>query len=94
MFSTTSTSFLIKFLVQVLLLYIAIEPAKAGKINVCARTSFEDTEIPVSGADVVCYDDDYLSENDWMASGTTGPDGCAELSYSTKKNKKWWHCRE
>lgn len=90
MSSTTSTSFLIKFL-QVLLLYIAIDPAKAGDIRVCARSA-EDTEIPVSGADVICYDDDTWSNDDEMASGTTGSDGCAELSYSTKTNRKWWHC--
>jgi len=92
MSSTTSTSFLIKFLQVVLLLYIAIEPAKAGNIEVCARSA-EDTQHPVSGADVVCWDDDTWSDDDWMASGTTGSDGCALLSYSTKTNRRWYHCK-
>lgn len=86
----SSTSFLIKFL-QVLLLYIAIEPAKAGNIKVCARSA-ENTQNPVSGADVVCWDDDSWSNDDWMASGTTGSDGCAVLRYNTKTRRRWYHC--
>jgi len=73
---------------QIVLLCIVIKPAKAGQISVCARSTENGNNV-ISGADVVCWDDDY-SNDDWMASGVTGSNGCTVLSYETKSS--WW-CR-
>jgi hypothetical protein len=65
----------------------------AGQIKLCAKTEHGNNE-PISGANVKCWDDDYGSD-DFMASGTTGADGCVTLNYSNRSTSgwkcwKWW----
>ena len=71
-----------------LLLVSAVLPlvADAGQIRVCAAAD----SVPVAGASVKCWDDDYNSD-DYMVGGTTDSDGCATLNYQTKSNG-WWSC--
>eukprot|EP00555_Chaetoceros_dichaeta_P007893 CAMPEP_0198264468 /NCGR_PEP_ID=MMETSP1447-20131203/16039_1 /TAXON_ID=420782 /ORGANISM="Chaetoceros dichaeta, Strain CCMP1751" /LENGTH=231 /DNA_ID=CAMNT_0043953425 /DNA_START=47 /DNA_END=742 /DNA_ORIENTATION=- len=76
-------------ILQVVLLYIVINPAKAGEIHVCARSAENGNHV-IPGANIVCRDDDRWSDDDWMASGITESNGCAELYYETKSS--WW-CR-
>jgi len=73
-----------------LLLSITINPAKAGIIRVCAKNA-EDNQVALADVDVTCWDGDYWSADDRMASGKTGSDGCASIVYNTK-NTKWWRC--
>lgn len=73
------------------LLCILFVPVKAGSIKVCAKFA-QDNQVAIVGADVKCWDADTWSNDDFMASGTTGSNGCAYLTYQTKKKKKWWHC--
>ena len=73
-----------------ILLCVAImKQANAGQIKVCAKIA-EDNNNKISGADVKCYDDDW-NNDDFMASGVTGADGCVTLNYTTK-NQSWWNC--
>jgi hypothetical protein len=80
--SIMKTFFAALFLVSAVLPLVA----DAGQINVCATAD----SVPVDGASVECWDDDYNS-NDYMVGGTTDSDGCAILNYQTKNNG-WWSC--
>ena len=59
-----------------------------GQIKLCAKTEHGNNE-PISGANVKCWDDDYNGD-DFMASETTGADGCVTLNYSNKPTG--WKC--
>ncbi len=50
----------------------------AGKISLCVKDSQNNA---ISGATVYCEEFDQFNSNDFMASGTTGGDGCILLQY-------------
>lgn len=61
--------------------------ARAGKIKVCVAGSEAGILRILSGAQVKCYDEDTIGNDDHMGTGTTGSDGCVTISYTTKKPK-------
>ena len=65
-----------------------VQLVNAGQIKLCAKTEHGNNE-PISGANVKCWDDDYNGD-DFMASETTGADGCVTLNYSNKPTG--WKC--
>jgi hypothetical protein len=69
-----------------LLLVLLLPAVKAGQIKVCVKSG----DLPISGATVNCWDDDYNSD-DFMAQGTTLVNGCVTMSYQTKSTS-WWNC--
>ena len=59
----------------------------AGKISVCAKSVSSSTGIErmIPNAHVKCFDYDFSGDDELMASGTTGADGCVLLQYDEKR---------
>ena len=66
-----------------------LHPVESGKIRVCAQSA-EDNRLPIRNARVECWDDDRWNNDDFMARGMTGEDGCVTLNYKTKMDR--WRC--
>jgi hypothetical protein len=72
------------------LICTSIQSIDAGTIQLCAKSA-ENNQLAIPNANVRCYDNDSWSNDDLMATGVTGSDGCVTMSYKTY-DYKWWSC--